>query len=126
MTITVVCDVLGEENNGTTIAAMNLIRFLKSQGHTVRVLCADQNRKGEAGFFVVPNYNFPKIIDSYIKKVGVTLAKPDEDIVRTTIKGSDAVHVMIPLMLGMFATKIANEYNIPVTAGFHMQAENFT
>lgn len=28
--ITIVCDVLGEENNGTTIAAMNLIRFLKS------------------------------------------------------------------------------------------------
>lgn len=126
MTITVVCDVLGEENNGTTIAAMNLIRFLKSQGHTVRVLCADQNRKGEPGFFVVPNYNFPKIIDRYIKKVGVTLAKPDEDIVRTTVKGSDIVHIMIPLMLGIYACKIANEYNIPVTAGFHMQAENFT
>lgn len=30
MKITIVCDVLGEENNGTTIAAMNLIRFLKS------------------------------------------------------------------------------------------------
>ena len=25
MTITVICDVLGEENNGTTIACMNLI-----------------------------------------------------------------------------------------------------
>ncbi len=105
---------------------MNLIRFLKSQGHIVRVLCADQNKKGEQGFFVVPNYNFPKIIDKYVKKVGVTLAKPDENIVRTTIQGSDVVHVMLPLMLGMFATKIANEYNIPVTAGFHMQTENFT
>lgn len=42
MKIVVVCDVLGEENNGTTIAAMNLIRHLKSQGHEVRILCADQ------------------------------------------------------------------------------------
>ena len=28
MKITIVCDVLGEENNGTTLAAMNLIRAL--------------------------------------------------------------------------------------------------
>ena len=126
MTITVVCDVLGEENNGTTIAAMNLIRFLKSQGHTVRVLCADQNKKGQSGYFIVPNYNFPKVIDKYIKKVGVTLAKPDADIVRTTIKVSDVVHIMIPLMLGMYACKVAHELQIPITAGFHMQAENFT
>ena len=34
MTITIVCDILGEENNGTTIACMNLIRFLRAQGHT--------------------------------------------------------------------------------------------
>lgn len=126
MTITVVCDVLGEENNGTTIAAMNLIRFLKSQGHTVRVLCADQNKKGQSGYFIVPNYNFPKVIDKYIKKVGVTLAKPDADIVRTTIKDSDVVHIMIPLMLGMYACKVAHELDIPITAGFHMQAENLT
>lgn len=33
MKILVVCDVLGKENNGTTIAAMNLIRYLKSRGH---------------------------------------------------------------------------------------------
>lgn len=32
MKITIVCDVLGEENNGTTLAAMNLIRALKAGG----------------------------------------------------------------------------------------------
>ena len=37
--ITIVCDVLGEENNGTTIAAMNLIRSLKAKGHNVTVVC---------------------------------------------------------------------------------------
>ena len=46
MTITIVCDILGEENNGTTIACMNLIRFLRAQGHTVRVVCADQDKAG--------------------------------------------------------------------------------
>ena len=47
MTITIVCDILGEENNGTTIACMNLIRFLRAQGHTVRVVqsnCCPSNR----------------------------------------------------------------------------------
>ena len=55
MTITIVCDILGEENNGTTIACMNLIRFLRAQGHTVRVVCADQDKAGNECFYVVPS-----------------------------------------------------------------------
>lgn len=43
--ITIVCDVLGEENNGTTIAAMNLIRSLKAKGHNVTVVCPDESRR---------------------------------------------------------------------------------
>lgn len=47
MRIVVVCDVLGAENNGTTVAAMNLIRSLRAKGHEVRVVCPDQTREGE-------------------------------------------------------------------------------
>ena len=36
MNITIVCDVLGEENNGTTLAAMNLIRALRGKGRRRR------------------------------------------------------------------------------------------
>ena len=57
MKIAIICDVLGEENNGTTIAAMNLIRFLKKQGHEVRIVCADQDKKNEPNVYVVPNVN---------------------------------------------------------------------
>lgn len=46
MIVTVVSDVLGVENNGVTIAAMNLIRSLKEKGHTVRVLCPVWDRRG--------------------------------------------------------------------------------
>ncbi len=46
MTLTVVCDVLGRENNGTTIAAMNLIRSMRAKGHTVRVVCPDEAHLG--------------------------------------------------------------------------------
>lgn len=126
MIITIVCDVLGEENNGTTIATMNLIRHLKKQGHTVRILCGDQNRKGQENVFVVPNYNLGKLLNNYVHKAGVTLAKPDKDVIKQALDGADHVHIMIPLPLGMSATKVAKEMGLSITAGFHMQAENFT
>lgn len=126
MIITVVCDVLGEENNGTTIAAMNLIRYMRSQGDTVRILCADQNRIHDKDVYVVPNLDFGRLLDAYVSKVGVTLAKPDEEIIYKALAGADVVHIMMPLLLGIAATKTAVEMNIPITAGFHMQAENFT
>lgn len=126
MKITVVCDVLGEENNGTTIATMNLIRFLQAQGHETRILCSDQNKKGMENFFVVPTLSLGKMLDKYVKKVGVSLSKPQEDIVRAALDGVDHVHAMLPFPLSMMAVKIAREYKIPITAGFHMQAENFT
>lgn len=126
MVITVVCDVLGEENNGTSAASMNLIRALKKQGHIVRVLCADQFRKGDKDFYVAPNLSFGKLLDAYVKKVGVTLAKADETIIRQALTGADLVHCMLPFSLTMGAVKIAKEMNIPITAGFHMQAENLT
>ena len=52
MTITIVCDVLGKENNGTTIVAMNLIRSLQERGHSVRVVCSDPERAGKEGYYV--------------------------------------------------------------------------
>ena len=50
MKIAVICDVLGDENNGTTIAAMNLIRSLRDKGHTVRA--------GSPDYYIVPKFNF--------------------------------------------------------------------
>ena len=44
MKISIICDVLGAENNGTTIAAMNLIRSLKAKGHDVKVVCPDEDK----------------------------------------------------------------------------------
>ena len=126
MKVTIVCDVLGKENNGTTIAAMNLIRALQKQGHEVKILCADQDKKGQENFYVVPNRHFGKVIDKLIAKVGVSLAKPDDDIVREAVKDADVVHLLVPFKLSQHALAICKELGIPTTAGFHMQAENFT
>ncbi len=126
MKITVVSDVLGEENNGTTIAAYNLIRYLKKQGHEVNVLCSDQSKVGEEGFFVVPNLNLGKPLNEYLKKVGVALSKPQREIVEAALEGAEHVHSILPFALGKMALTVAHERGITVTAGFHMQAENFT
>ena len=126
MKVTVVCDVLGKENNGTTIAAMNLIRALIKQGHEVKILCADQDKKGQENYYVVPNRHFGKAIDKLVAKVGVSLAKPDDNIVREAVKDADVVHLLVPFKLSQHALAICKELGIPTTAGFHMQAENFT
>ena len=125
MIVTVVCDVLGEENNGTTVAAMNLIRALKAKGHTVRVLCGDEERRGGEGFYIAPKLNLWPF-NGYVAKVGVSLAKGDPKIIAEAFDGTDLVHIMTPFSLGMKAMKVAEQMGIPVTAGFHCQAENMT
>ncbi|MCR5184703.1 MAG: glycosyltransferase [Bacilli bacterium] len=126
MTILVACDVLGEENNGTTIAAMNLIRYLKEQGETVRVLCCDITKTGQEGYYVVPTRSFGFLIDPVIKKNQVELANPKPKIIAEALKGVDIVHCMLPFALGKKTMEMAKARGIPVTAGFHCQAENFS
>lgn len=126
MRITVVCDIYGKQNNGSDIVANNLINYLREEGHYVRVLCADQTKIGVKDHFVVPNLNFGKVLNAYVAKVGVSLAKPDKAVIRASFEGMDAVHIMMPLPLGLAAVKVAREMGLPITAGFHVQAENVT
>lgn len=125
MLITVVCDVLGAENNGTTIAAMNLIRCLRSKGHTVRILCPDADKKNDKDCYIVPTYNFG-ILNGYVAKNGVSIARAKKDVILRAIDGVDIVHIMTPFFLGHATAKLAAKQNIPISAGFHCQAENFT
>ena len=126
MIITIVCDVLGEENNGTTVAAMNLIRHLKGRGYEVRVVCPDEDRRGQTGYYVMPQLNVGPLLNNYVKKNGVSIAVADEKTLSAALDGADAVHIMTPFILGKAALTMARKRNIPVTAGFHCQAENIT
>jgi len=123
--ITVVCDVLGALNNGTTIVALDLIKAMQARGHEVRVVCPDASKKGLECYYVVPSLNFgpfQRIVDAN----GVCLAKPDANTVTKAIEDADIVHIMMPFTLGRRALKIARRLNKPVTAGFHVQAQNVT
>lgn len=125
MLVTVVCDVLGEANNGTTIAALNLIRSLRQKGHRVRVVSADKSRAGQPDNFVLPTRSFG-IFNGYVAKNGVSLARPVRETLEAAIDGADVVHAIVPFALGHAAAKICREKGIPITAGFHCQAENFS
>lgn len=125
MTITIVCDILGEENNGTTIACMNLIRYLRAQGHTVRVVCADQDKAGNECFYVVPERNL-YLLNPIVERNGVTLPRVDRSILEEATRDCDVVHTTFVLRLSHTAVKIAKAYNKPITSSFHCQAENVT
>lgn len=126
MNVVIVADVLGKENNGTTVACMNLIRYLKQRGDTVRIVCCDKEREGDDSFYIVPTMNLGPLLNMIVRKNGVSLAKPDRKVLERAISGADVVHIMVPFALGRKAQRIAKSHCIPVTAGFHCQAENFT
>ena len=125
MKVTIVCDVLGTENNGTTIAAMNLVRSLRNRGHEVKIVCPDADKAGTPGYFIVPTRNLG-LLNGYVRKNGVVLARADDETLRNAICGSDIVHVMVPFPMGRRAAILAHRAGIPVSGGFHVMAENFT
>ena len=128
MKVCVVCDVLGEENNGTSIAAMNLIRSLKAKGHQVTVLCPYSDiYKDQEGFYFFKQYHFPKFIQKIFDRNGVNIGKVDYKLFKTHMKDADIVHIMFPLFIGPKAARYAKTVlHKPVTTGFHCQAENFS
>ena len=125
MKITLICDVFGEENNGTTITARRLIDGLKARGHEVRMLSTYKDPKGDPMYFTVPSKNFG-ILNEYVEKNGVKLAKKDEKTIRAALEGTDVAHIMMPFALSRACLPILQEKGIPFTTAFHVQPENVT
>jgi glycosyltransferase involved in cell wall biosynthesis len=126
MVVTIICDVLGEPNNGTTVATLNLINYLKSQGHTVYVVCGDKDKQDQENYFILPQLSLGPIANKIIEHNGVTLSDIDKVTLTKAISLADVVHIQIPLFVGQTAAKIAYEMHKPLTASFHCQAENVT
>lgn len=123
MIITIVADVFGDSNNGTTITIKRLVSQLKKRGHEVRVVSSTPSE--EPGRYTLEKRNF-YIFNDYFAANGVELAKPDESVLRMAFTDADLVHIALPFKTGKYAVKLANEMHIPVTGAFHVQAENVT
>lgn len=125
MKITIVCDILGKKNNGTSIAAYNLINYLRSKGHSVKVLCCDYDKSDDSDFIVLEKINLG-LLNKILDKNGISIPKTDKKIIRDALIDCDIVHIMLPFPMGKKACKLAKKLGKPVTAGFHCQAELVT
>lgn len=121
MRIAIVADVLGEENNGTSITVKRLIHNLKARGHEVFVISPEKS--DEEGYYSVEKIDF-KVFNNYVKKNGVELAKPNEKLLLDIIAKSDVVHALMPFPLGRAAARLCRELGKPCTTAFHVQPEN--
>lgn len=126
MNITIICEVFGEANNGTTIAAINLINYLNSHGHEVKVVCPDEDKRDWKNYYILPKQNLGALINWRIRVNDIVLAKFDRKIIYEAVKDADIVHVMLPLFTSRRTSKYIEKLGIPITAGFHAQAENFS
>lgn len=126
MRITIICEVLGEANNGTTIAALNLINYLKSKGHDVKVVCPDEEKRDWPGYYILPKADMGRFMNWIVERNDVKLAGFDKDVLYEAVKDADIVHVMIALFASRKITKYVESLGIPITGGFHAQAENLT
>ena len=118
MKITIVADVLGQENNGTTVTIKRLIEGLKARGHEVRVI--SPTKSDDPNYYTVEKKSFG-IFNGYMDKNGVELAKPDMKLLHEAIEGADVVHIVLPFAMGKKAVQVCNELDIPFTAAFHCQ-----
>ena len=127
MKITIICDILGIPNNGTTVATLNLIRYLIGTGkHEVKVVSNDFEGTDipEENQCLLPTLSLGDWADKVIERNGVSLAKSDTTILTNAISFADVVHIQLPFAIGQKAVRIAKQMNKPITASFHCQAEN--
>lgn len=122
MIITIVCDILGNKNNGLSVASHNLIDFLSKKGHEVRVVCPDKDKNNRKNFYISPSINFG-IFNNYVKKIGVIIAKYDSSLLKS-LENTDIVYIMTPFFLGRKMSEICKKRKIPCVFSFHISAEN--
>ena len=79
MKIAIITDVLGEENNGTTITTKRLIENMRKRNH--QVLVVSPSKVKDDDYYQLKKRNF-FCFNKYIEKNGVCLAIPDEKILR--------------------------------------------
>ena len=123
MRIAIIADVLGEENNGTSVTVKRLIYNLKSRGHDVLVVSPGDEHTDTDGYFTMDKFDFT-IFSNYVRENGVEFAKPDKEVLKKLISSCDVVHALMPFPLGRAAARICKELNIPFTTAFHVQPEN--
>lgn len=124
MNITIVADVYGQKNNGTSITARRLVENMIKRGHNVNVVSTYD--VDDEHFYKVDRRKFG-LLDYYITvKNGVVLGKPQKAVIWEAIKDADLVHFLLPFKMSKCGIKMCIEHNIPYTTAFHCPPEMIT
>lgn len=123
MIITLVTDMFFQNTHGTCVSAHRLYNGLVERGHIVKILAIDETNNSA---YALKERYFGKPINKIINSQGFTFAKPNKEIMKKAIEGSDLVHIYLPFKMEYETIKLCREMNIPCTAGFHIVPENIT
>lgn len=122
LVIVFVIDIYDGGKNGTSSSARRTAKYLRQQGHEVRVVSTGKPEKDK---FVLPVKSIP-VVSYFADKQCFFFAEPVSAILRKAFTGADIVHLFLPLPLEIEALKIAKEMGIPCSSAFHLQPENIT
>lgn len=128
MKILLVVDQYYAENNGVTVSARRFAQVLTDHGHEIRVLtCREKANLKDSSYqaYLVPKLSLPGF-NHLIAAQGMTIAKPDKDVVQEAVEWADLVHFLLPFPLARCSVKMAKKLGKPYTGAFHVQAENIT
>jgi len=123
MNIVFVIDQFGKSGNGTSISALRMAENLRERGHLVKVVAGTADEEDDAYLTGIKRY---PVLYQLCKAQGMFLAKADEDVLKEAFQDADVVHFFLPFDLCRQGKRIADSYNIPTTAAFHVQPENIT
>lgn len=145
LTIVFVTDMFGVETNGIVTSARRMCEQLRAQGHTVRVVgttesgkdkvknnlehaikhASQNNSETDDELYVVRELRIP-VVNHFAKKQSFIFGTPKIATFQEAFEGADVVHFFMPMMLEQVGVRVAKRMGIPITAAFHVQAENIT
>ncbi|WP_418968892.1 glycosyltransferase [Alloscardovia omnicolens] len=117
--IALVVDSLGEAGNGTSNSAVQFAEELERQGHTVRLVgigAPDERYQAQERYVLGAT--------EFARPHQLAFAQPDDALFEKAFEGVDVVHIYLPFAFGKAAARYCRAHQIPVTAGFHVLAEN--
>lgn len=130
MVITMVIDLFGDPNNGSTVTAIRTAQQLHKLGHEIRIVAWIPDKVKDEDYPDFKLLRCPKItlpiFDPLVTANGFTFAKAEEKKIAEFIRGSDVVHLMFPFALEAKVRKIAKVMGIPVTSAYHLQPDSIS
>lgn len=123
MKILFAIDAFFSHSNGTSISAQRYAEMLRHFGHEVRII-TNADKQTDPNIYALTEVKtiFKPMLDAN----GYQFAKPDDKVIMEALEWCDVAHVYTPFMLGCRVKKLALQMHKPLTAAFHVQAENIS